>query len=57
MTTFLDIGQTESTPLNIQINHWRGLERGENLSVKRNKLITLFNKWLTFGGGWPPIET
>ena len=53
--TFLDIGQTESTPLNILVNHWR-----ENLSavVKKGKLVTLyFSKWPTFRIGWPPVGT
>ena len=41
---FLDMGQTESTLLNILVNHWREVrERGENLSVvvKKGKLVTL----------------
>ena len=34
LMTFLDIGQTESTPLNMVVNHWREVrKRGENLSV------------------------
>ena len=34
LTIFLDMGQTESTPLNTLVNHWREVrERGENLSV------------------------
>ena len=44
LTLFLDMGQTESTPLNILVNHWREVrERGENLSVvvKKGKLVTL----------------
>jgi hypothetical protein len=42
---FWDTGQTESTLLNILVNHWGEIrERGENLSVvvKKDKLVTLF---------------
>ena len=53
------MGQTESTPLNILVNHWREVrERGENLSVvvKKGKLVTLcFSKWPTFRVAWLPI--
>jgi hypothetical protein len=52
---FLEMGQTESTPLNILVNHWREVrERGENLSVvvKKGKLVTLCSsEWPTFGEG------
>jgi hypothetical protein len=45
------MGQTESTLLDILINHWREVrERGENLSVvvKKGKLVTLcLSKWPT----------
>ena len=61
LMTFLDMGQTESTPLNILVNHWREVrERGENLSVvvKKGKLVTLcFSEWPTFGVGWPSLRT
>jgi len=57
----LDMGQTESTPLYILVNHWRGVgERGENLSVliKKGRLVTLCSsERLTFRVGWPPIGT
>ena len=59
--TILEIGQTESTLLNILVNHRREVrERGENLSavVKKGKLVTLyFSKWPTFRIGWPPVGT
>ena len=55
------MGQTESTPLNNLVNHWREVkERGENLLVvvKKDKLVTLcFSKWPTFRVGWPPVGT
>ena len=61
LMTFLDIGQTESTLLNILVNHWREVrERGENLSVvvKKGKLVTLWSsEWPTFGVGWLPVGT
>lgn len=60
MTLFLDMGQTESTLLNIQLNHWREVrERGENLSVvvKKGKLVILCSQWSTLGVGWPPVGT
>jgi hypothetical protein len=49
--TFLDIGQTESTPLNILVNHWREVRERENLSVvvKKGKLVPLCSsEWPTF---------
>ena len=55
------MGQTESTLLNILVNHWREVrERGENLSVvvKKDKLVILcFSKWSTFRVGWSPVGT
>jgi len=58
---FLDIGQTESTLLNILVNHWREVvERGENLSVviKKGRLGTLCSsEWPTFRVGWPLVGT
>ena len=61
LTLFLDIKQTESTRLNILVNHWREVrERGENLSVvvKKGKVVTLCSsKWPTFRVGWPPVGT
>jgi hypothetical protein len=61
LTIFLDMGQTESTPLNTLVNHWREVrERGENLSVvvKKGKLVALCSsEWPTFGVGWPPTGT
>lgn len=41
---FMDMGQTESTLLNILVIHWKEVkERGENQSVaiKRGKEVTL----------------
>jgi hypothetical protein len=53
--------QTESTPLNIQVNYWRQVrERGKNVSVvvKKGKLVTLWSsEWPTFGVGWLPVGT
>ena len=53
------IGQTESTLLDILINHWREVrERGENLSVvvKKDKLVSS-SEWPTFRLGRPPVGT
>jgi hypothetical protein len=50
---FLDMGQTESTPLNILVNHWKEVtKRGENLSVvvKKGKLVTLSWTYLQLAG-------
>lgn len=61
LTIFLDMRQTESTPLNILVNYWREVrERGENLSVvvKKGSLVTLCSsEWPTFGIGWPSVGT
>jgi len=51
LMTFLDIGQTESTPLNILVNHWREVRERENLSVvvKKGELVPLCSsEWPTF---------
>ena len=61
LTLLLGMRQTESTPLNIQVNYWRQVrERGKNVSVvvKKGKLVTLCSsEWPTFRIGWSPVGT
>jgi hypothetical protein len=56
LMTFLEMGQTESTPLNILVNCWMEDWEKENLSVvvKKGKLVTLCSsEWPIFRVGWP----
>jgi hypothetical protein len=53
LITFLDIGQTVSTPLNILVKHWRR----KLVSSSKEGKVNYFSEWPTFRVGWSPVRT
>jgi hypothetical protein len=39
--TFLDMGQTESTPLNILVNHWREVGKRKLVSSSKEEQVSV----------------